>query len=86
MTLTVDDAEADRLAAEFAALTGEPIAQAITEALRERLERERRARQRSREGVAERLMEIGRRYAALPDRDTRSADEILGYDEHGLPT
>jgi hypothetical protein len=24
--------------------------------------------------------------ASLPDRDTRSADEILGYDDFGLPT
>ena len=80
MTLTVDDAEADRLAAELAALTGEPVAKAVTAALRERLEREKRKRDR-----AERLMEIGRRYAALSDRDPRSADEILGYDEWGLP-
>lgn len=31
-------------------------------------------------------MEIGRRCAALPDQDTRQPDEILGYDEHGLPS
>jgi antitoxin VapB len=35
--------------------------------------------------VAARLMRIGNRYAALPDSG-RSPDEILGYDEHGLPT
>ncbi len=32
------------------------------------------------------LMELGARYSALPDADTRGADEILGYDENGLPT
>ena len=31
-------------------------------------------------------MELGARYSALPDADTRGADEILGYDENGLPT
>jgi antitoxin VapB len=31
------------------------------------------------------LLKIGARCAALPDLDTRTADEILGYDEHGLP-
>ncbi len=34
---------------------------------------------------AEELLEIGRRCAALPELDARSADEILGYDEHGMP-
>jgi antitoxin VapB len=84
MSLNIKNEEAHRLASELATLTGETLTKAVTEALRERLEREKR--KRGREGVAERLMEIGRRYAALPDRDTRSADEILGYDEHGLPT
>jgi antitoxin VapB len=31
-------------------------------------------------------MAIGRRYAALPDTDLRTPEEILGYDENGLPT
>lgn len=25
------------------------------------------------------------RWAALPERDTRTADDIIGYDESGLP-
>jgi hypothetical protein len=29
-------------------------------------------------------MEIGRHCAALPDYDTRSPDEIVGYDETGM--
>lgn len=33
--------------------------------------------------LAEELLEIGRRCAALPDRDHRGADEILGYNESG---
>lgn len=32
-----------------------------------------------------RLMEISRRCAALPILDHRSEDEILGYDENGIP-
>ena len=31
------------------------------------------------------LLEIGREYRSLPLLDGRSEDEILGYDEHGLP-
>ncbi|MDR6290082.1 MULTISPECIES: type II toxin-antitoxin system VapB family antitoxin [Inquilinus] len=81
MHLNIKNDEAHRLASELARLTGENLTSAVTTALRETLERERRRRG----GVADRLMEIGRRYAALPDRDTRSADEIIGYDENGLP-
>ena len=29
------------------------------------------------------ILEISERCAALPDLDTRTADEILGYDERG---
>jgi antitoxin VapB len=83
MSLNIKHPEAHRLARELAALTGESKTAAVIAALRERLEREKRAR--GREGVAERLLAMGRAYAALPDRDTRTPDEIIGYDEHGLP-
>jgi antitoxin VapB len=83
MALSLKDAETDRLAREVAALTGETLTQAIRTALAERLERERLRRGGSTE-LAERLMEIGRHCAALPDFDTRSPDEIVGYDENGL--
>lgn len=84
MSLNIKNPEADRLATQLVALTGESKTHAVLEALRERLEREKQKRGRA--GVAERLMAIGREYAALADRDLRSADEILGYDENGLPT
>ena len=81
--LNIKNGEAHRLARRLARLTGETLTEAVTQALRERLEREKRHRQRA--GIAERLMDIGRRCAALPVRDARSPEEILGYDEHGLP-
>ena len=37
------------------------------------------------QGLAERLDEIALHCASLPDYDTRSADEIIGYDEYGVP-
>ena len=43
------------------------------------------ARERAPKLRAEELLEIGRRCAALPELDARSADEIIGYDEHGVP-
>lgn len=56
---------------------------AMRRAAEERLQRVRR--QRTGRSLAAELVEIGRRCAALPDLDAREADEILSYDEHGLP-
>jgi antitoxin VapB len=49
------------------------------------LTREQRRRRR-RKSIADRLNEIGLCCAALPDVDPRSPDEIIGYDEHGVPS
>ena len=84
MHLKIKSGEAHRLAVELARLTGESLTETVVTALRQRLERERRRRKPG--TVAEQLMAIGRRYAALPDADCRDPDEILGYDENGLPT
>jgi antitoxin VapB len=83
MHLNIKNDEAHKLASELAQLTGESLTSAVTLALRERLARERR---RSRTGrVAASLMKIGGEFAALADTG-QSPDEILGYDDHGLPT
>ena len=84
MAISIKDAETDQLAREISQLTGESITTAVAKALRDRLLRER-----SRQGstaLAEELLEIGRRCAALPEKDKRSAEEILGYGDDGLPT
>ena len=81
MALNVKNDEADRLARELADLTGESITEAITVALRERLER-----RRSRGQQAARLRHLVTEIAAFPVLDDRPADEILGYDRRGLPT
>jgi len=83
MHLNIKNDEAHQLATELARLTGENLTSAVTLALRERLARERR--RRNTDNVAAKLMKIGSRYAALHDSG-RSPEEILGYDENGLPT
>lgn len=83
MALNIRNAETERLAAELALLTGRTKTEAVTEALRDRLERLRR--ERSGRSLADELDDIGRRCAKLPVLDGRPADEILGYDEHGVP-
>jgi antitoxin VapB len=85
MPISIKAPEADRLARELAAVTGETITDAVIVAMRERLVREERKRRGNRSLAAE-LMAIGRHCASLPVVDPRSSDEILGYDEIGLPT
>ncbi|MDQ3728163.1 MAG: type II toxin-antitoxin system VapB family antitoxin [Actinomycetota bacterium] len=84
MALNIKDSQTDQLARELAEATGETITGAVSTAVRERLERVRgRASKRS---IADEVNEIVERFAALPVIDDRSPDEIIGYDEHGLPT
>ena len=85
MAISLKDPEADRLARAVAALTGENLTTAIRTALAERLERERLRRGQVADLVA-RIREIGEHCASLPDFDTRSAEEIVGYDETGMWT
>jgi antitoxin VapB len=66
-----------------AKLTGESLTEAVRKALAERLERERRRRGRNK-SLAERLDAIALRCASLPDYDTRSPDQIIGYDDKGM--
>ena len=84
MSFSIKNSEADRLVRQLTGLTGETLTGAVVAALHERLERVR-ARKSGR-SLADELDEIAIRCAALPVLDPRSPEEILGYDEHGLPT
>ena len=84
MALNIKSDEADQLARELSGLTGETITEAVTQALKERLDRRKRETdtvRRTARGAA--IDAICRRAAKLPVRDPRSADEILGYDDRG---
>jgi antitoxin VapB len=81
--LNIRNQETEQLATALAKLTGESKTEAVTQALRERLQRIRHARSRRR--LADDLDEIALHCSTLPVHDTRTADEIVGYDEHGLP-
>ena len=83
MPLNIRSKQAEELAGALAKLTGETKTEAVTQALRERIERVRRARSKRR--LADELDSIAMHCAALPVQDPRSADEILGYDECGIP-
>jgi len=83
MALNIRNPETERLAAELARQTGETKTEAVTKALRDRLTRVRR--ERSKHRLVDELDEIARHCANLPVLDRRTADEILDYDERGLP-
>ena len=83
MSMNIKNKEASRLTRQLSKLTGESLTTAITEAVRERLDRVRRER-----GIdlAERLLLIGRDCAAHlkePFRTIKHEDML--YDDRGLP-
>ncbi len=83
MALSIKDSETERLARQVARETDESLTEAIRRSLKERLARLKR-KNRTRL-TREKLNDIFRRIDALPNLDNRTEDEILGYDEHGLP-
>jgi antitoxin VapB len=85
MPLSIKAPEADRLARDLAALTGESMTVAVIIAMRERLAREERKREGKHQLIAD-LMAIADHCASLPVVDTRTEDEIMGWDENGLPS
>jgi antitoxin VapB len=85
MALNIKNQETEKLARELARRRGQGITEVLTDVLRREVERERR---RLRPGDIEarlrRVDEIVKRYNSLPLLDTRTDDEIIGYNEQGL--
>jgi antitoxin VapB len=84
MALSIKDPETERLAKALAQKTGESITLATRRALEDRLRRVGNSKHR--ETLLEELAASRKRFAALPVLDPRTPDEILGYDDNGLPT
>jgi antitoxin VapB len=84
MPLSIKDPEADRLARKLADETGESITDAVKNSLQERWDRVQR--DRLKEGLAARLLGIGRLCSQHMQQPATSLDhgELL-YDEQGLP-
>ena len=84
MPLHIKDADTHSMAKRLANLTGESLSKAVKRAIQEKLTR----LERTRDGVAlaDELDRIALHCAGLPRRHRRSADEVIGYDENGLPT
>ena len=83
MAISIRNPRAEKLAREIAAESGESITEAIIHALEERLMRLKGRRTTA--DIADEIMRISLRCRTLPENDQRGADEILGYDEMGIP-
>lgn len=88
--LHIDDPKANALAHELAQRTGETVTDAVVHALEERLERKPQSKRPETDAErAERraqIMKILERMHRMPVLDPRGPDEIVGYDEDGLPS
>lgn len=79
-TLYVKNPAAHRLAEQLAKQMGVTITQAVIHAL------ENQVRQAKKPWNQEKIDAILAEFDALPVLDPRSPDEIIGYDEFGIPT
>jgi antitoxin VapB len=82
MALSIKSDEADQLARQLTAETGETLTEAVVIALRERLDREQARHAAS---MKERLARLAADVAALPVADSGATEGIIGYDDAGLP-
>ena len=81
MALCIKNVEAERLARELAKERGTTVTRAVIAALEDALRRTRGPRNAP--SMRDAIRETSERCSALPDLDTRTADEILEYDERG---
>jgi antitoxin VapB len=84
MALSIKDRETERLARALAERTGETITIATRRALEERLQRTGLETREA--ALLEDMAASRRRWSQLAVIDRRSDDEIVGYDENGLPS
>ncbi len=83
------DPDTERLARKLAEATGKTLPAIVREAIAAKAEAVgvtvTGASGLSRDELLAQITAITDEFARLPVRDTRTADEIIGYDEHGLP-
>jgi antitoxin VapB len=85
MPISIKNPETEQLARQLAKETGETITEVIKKSLQDRLQRVRG--QRKGRALKEEIADILARVDALPRlNEDLTDDEILGYDENGIPT
>ena len=88
MTITLPaDPETERLARKLAEVTGKPLPMIVRQAIEAEAAKAGIAgtARLSPDQLLARMTEITDGFARLPILDPREPDEIIGYDEHGVP-
>ncbi len=83
MALSFKNPEVERVARELAKVTGESMTEAISKALKQRLEKETGRKQSA--TISDEVRRMLSRVAWLRRKNHRSDDELIGYDKHGIP-
>ena len=83
MPLSIKSIRVEQLAREISERTGESLTSTIQKALEEYLKQLKH--QRRKPFIQSQLEEVLYRMDRLPIQDSRAPDEIMGYDEHGIP-
>jgi antitoxin VapB len=92
MALSIKNREYEATARELARVTGKSITEAGLIGLKRELERQKSIKQLIQRSPSEgedrlaAIRDIQRRYAAIPTTSTLTDDEVLGYDEFGVPS
>lgn len=84
MPLNIKDPATEKVVRELAALTHRSVTETVRHAAEAELQRTKQLARR--DWLIDELRAIRKRAAALPVLDPRTPDEILGYDENGLPS
>jgi antitoxin VapB len=84
MGLSIKNAEAEQLIRQLAKARNLSITRAVTEAVRNELARDAKPR-KDPEAILAAIRKAQLAFAELPIIDHRTPDEVLGYDEFGLP-
>lgn len=86
MPLSIKNTDVERLARELARRRRTTITEAIRQSLEREIARERRIPRDHLKPLYDRLKAVAERTAALPTLSDATEDEILGYDDFGIPT
>jgi antitoxin VapB len=87
MVLSLKNRELDETARELAEIMGSSITDALLVGAKRELKYQKDLRANKVKVTWERIKEIQREIAAMPDREPRlTDDEVLGYDEYGIPS
>ena len=86
MALSIKNPDVERLARELARRRDVSVTEAIRQSLEREVARDRLVPRANADDIYNKIMEIAEQASKLPTLTDLTDDEILGYDEFGIPT